>query len=230
MKKKTSASPWDFLWYALYAFAGLGLELVLLSFVEPLFFGRTGSGGYSTAQRILHWLLTILCWGAMIGLLAHFSRRRLHFDLSEGKTPGRKRVALSAVLALVCILFNALDWGTLKIIGEFQSKGALVFLFQYLYYVFEIGLVFLIVAFGQRFAESLIGRRFGGGQGSGLSLAPFGGLVLCCTWGAIHIFSQGSLYTGLGVMIFSLLYGLIYLLCEKNAKYAFPLMLAAFML
>ena len=230
MKKKTSTSPWDFLWYALYAFAGLGLELVLLSFVEPLLFSGISSGSYSTAQRILHWLLTVLCWGLMIGLLAHSSRHSLHFDLSEGGTPGRKRVALGAILALVCDLLNAMDWGTLKIIGEFQSKGALLFLFQYLYYVFEVGLVFLIVAFGQRFAEGLISRRSGRSQGSGLSLVPFGGLVLCCTWGAIHILSRGSLYTGLGVMIFSLLYGLIYLLCEKNAKYAFPLMLAAFIL
>ena len=33
--KRDKSSPWEFLWYALYAFAGLGLELVLMGGVEP---------------------------------------------------------------------------------------------------------------------------------------------------------------------------------------------------
>lgn len=77
---KTENKSWDFLWYALYAFAGLGLELLLLGLVEPVLFGGTASSDYSDTQRILHWLLTILCWGAMIALLTHFSKRKLQFD------------------------------------------------------------------------------------------------------------------------------------------------------
>ena len=65
------------MWYALYAFAGLGLELLLLGLVEPVLFGGTASSDYSDTQRILHWLLTILCWGAMIALLTHLSKRKL---------------------------------------------------------------------------------------------------------------------------------------------------------
>ena len=52
-------------------------------------------------------------------------------------------------------------------------------------------LVLLIAAFGQQFWEAL--RK-------GRSQFPFGGVVLCCTWGAIHTLSRGSLSTGLGVM------------------------------
>ena len=33
--KRDKSSPWEFLWYALYAFAGLGLEMVLMGGVEP---------------------------------------------------------------------------------------------------------------------------------------------------------------------------------------------------
>ena len=39
--KRDKSSPWEFLWYALYAFAGLGLELVLMGGVEPALFGGT---------------------------------------------------------------------------------------------------------------------------------------------------------------------------------------------
>ena len=38
---KTENKSWDFLWYALYAFAGLGLELLLHGLVEPVLFGGT---------------------------------------------------------------------------------------------------------------------------------------------------------------------------------------------
>ena len=48
---KTENKSWDFLWYTLYAFAGLGLELLLLGLVEPVLFGGTTSGDYSDTQR-----------------------------------------------------------------------------------------------------------------------------------------------------------------------------------
>lgn len=158
---KAENKSWDFLWYALYAFAGLGLELLLLGLVEPVLFGGTTSGDYSDTQRILHWLLTILCWGAMIALLTHFSKRKLQFDPLARRPFSPKGLGAAAVLAAVCVLLNALDWGTLKIVGEWQSKGALLFFFQYVYYLFEIGLVFLIVAFGHGLLRGCCEKRAG---------------------------------------------------------------------
>ena len=106
-------------------------------------------------------------------------------------------------------------------LGELEEKGWALFFFQYLYYLFEVGLVLLIVAFGQAFAEGLLGRQ---------SPIPFGGLLLCCTWGAVHILSRGSLQAGLGTMAFSLLYGGIYLLLGRNAGYSYTAMALAFIL
>lgn len=128
---------------------------------------------------------------------------------------------LAAALAVVCIVLNAIDWGTLKIVGEFEKKGPLLSCFQYLYYLFGIGLVLLIVIFGQRFAEGLLGQE---------SRIPFGGILLCCTWGMVHILSKGSLQAGLGTMIFALLYGVIYLLLNRNTKCAYAAMALAFVL
>ena len=134
-----------------------------------------------------------------------------------GALPFRPAVGLAAL----CILLNALDWGTLKVIGEFQKKGPLLFAGQYLYYAFEVVLVLLIAAFGQRFWEAL--RK-------GRSRFPFGGVVLCCTWGAIHTLSRGSLSTGLGVMAFGLMYGAIYVLLGRDARTSYLAMLAAFVI
>ena len=219
--KNAKITAWDYLWYALYAFAGLGLELFLLGVVEPFLFGNISSDEYSVFQRIIHWTLTMICWGSIAALLVYFAGKKLDFHILRNVSVTKKGVLAALVLVIVCIAVNAIDWGTLKIIGEFQQKGPLLFLFQYLYYAFEIGLVFLITAFGQGFAEMLLKRK---------SMIPFGGIVLCCTWGAIHMLSQGSVATGLGVMVFALLYGLIYIFLNRSAKYSYTAMLLAFIL
>lgn len=77
--KTKSVSAWDFLWYSLYAFAGLGLEIVLLSFVEPIFFGKVNE--YTTTQNIIHWVLTIVCWAIMIIWLIKSSKKKLNFNV-----------------------------------------------------------------------------------------------------------------------------------------------------
>ena len=207
--KRDKSSPWEFLWYALYAFAGLGLELVLMGGVEPALFGGTPPSRYTAAHTLLHWGMTMACWGLTAALLVRQAEKKLGFSLLEARPVPRKGAGLAIGLAALCILLNALDWGTLKVIGEF------------LYYAFEVVLVLLIAAFGQQFWEAL--RK-------GRSQFPFGGVVLCCTWGAIHTLSRGSLSTGLGVMAFGLMYGAIYVLLGRDARTSYLAMLAAFVI
>ena len=210
---------WDYLWYALYAFAGLGLEILLLSFVEPMFLGKAND--YDLMQNVIHWILTIICWAVIIVWLIKSSQKKLNYNIINNNKVSVKGLAISLILIIACILLNVYDWGTLKIFGEFSKKGIVEFVFQYLYYIFEVGLVYLIVVFGQKFIESLIKRK---------SCIPFGGIILCCTWGAIHILSQGSVVTGLGVMVFALMYGMMYLVLNRNTKLSFLAMLSAFII
>lgn len=212
---------WDYLWYALYAFAGVGVEIVLLSLLEPMLFGGISSSNYSEIQRIIHWLLTSLCWGTIAILLIRNAKKKLLLDVISKVKPTKQGMVIGIVLVLICIALNAFDWGTLKVIGEFQKKGILLFIFQYIYYLFEVVLVFLIVVFGQKFFETLVKTT---------SLIPWGGLVLCCTWGAVHILTKGSISTGIGVMIFAFLYGVIYLLLNRNSRYAYWAMVIAFII
>lgn len=214
-------SAFDNLWYALYAFAGLGLELVLAGFLEPLLFGWISGEGYADARLIVHWLLTGLCWGCISVGLIYKAGKKLEFKVIAKAKPDKKGLAIGVPCVLACIILNTIDWGTLKIIGEFQNKGPLLFVFQYIYYLFEVVLVYLIVAFGQRFVEALLKKK---------SMLPWGGIVLCCTWGAIHILTRQSLATGIGVMAFALLYGMIYLLFNRNTKYVYIAIAIAFMI
>lgn len=219
MNNKNSA--FDNLWYALYAFAGLGLELVLAGFLEPLLFGWISGAGYADARLIVHWLLTSLCWGCISVGLIYKAGKKLEFKVIAKAKPDKKGLAIGVPCVLACIILNTIDWGTLKIIGEFLNKGPLLFVFQYIYYLFEVALVYLIIAFGQRFVEALLKKK---------SMLPWGGIVLCCTWGAIHILTRQSLATGIGVMAFALLYGMIYLLFNRNTKYVYIAIAIAFMI
>ncbi|MBO5303173.1 MAG: hypothetical protein J6A92_03900 [Lachnospiraceae bacterium] len=62
MKKETGL---DYLWLALYAFGGIGLELVLAFGIEPLLYGGTQMADWGTWQNILHWILTCIVWGTV---------------------------------------------------------------------------------------------------------------------------------------------------------------------
>lgn len=176
---------------------------------------------YGTFENIMHWILTIMCWFAVIVLLIYFSNKKLGFNILNENKVNQKGIILSIILMAICIVLNVYDWGNLKIICEFKQSNVIEFIFQYVYYIFEIGLVFLIVAFGQKFSETILNRE---------SRIPFGGIILCCTWGMIHILSKQSIYTGLGVMIFSIIYGLMYVFFNKNTKYSYIAMLLAFII
>lgn len=88
--KRDKSSPWEFLWYALYAFAGLGLELVLMGGVEPALFGGTPPSRYTAAHTLLHWGMTMACWGLTAALLVRQAEKKLGFSLLEARPVPRK--------------------------------------------------------------------------------------------------------------------------------------------
>ncbi len=219
INKDKMNSTWDFLWYALYAFAGLGLEIILWNFIEPNIWGRSVS--YKPSQNVIHWILTIICWVSIILLLIKNSSKKLKFDVINANRVSLKGILLSMILIIICIMMNSFEDGNLKIIGEFRRNELIEFIFQNIYYIFEVGLVFLIIDFGQEFFEKLFNRN---------TNVPYGGIVLALTWGLIHILTQSDIITGLVVMLFSVIYGIIYLLLNKNSKLTYLAILLAFII
>lgn len=118
-------------------------------------------------------------------------------------------------------MINYYENSSLKIVGEFSRNNLIEFIFQNIYYIFEVGLVFLIMTFGQEFFEKLLNKY---------TNIPYGGILLACTWGLVHTLTQSDISTGLVVMVFSIIYGFIYLLLNKNTKLTFFAILLAFII
>ena len=89
----------------------------------------------TTAQNIIHWLVTSAVWFAVGMLLIREAKKKYGFDVFAR---GRKVGVPGIVGAIVCVAVMAfsqyLDWGGFKPALEFERLGAVKFIFQYVYY------------------------------------------------------------------------------------------------
>lgn len=207
MTKKKPATI-DFLWAALFAFAGFALE-ILLSMVEPDWPGWT------------HSLVTSLLWGvAIIGLLL-YAKNTLAFDIWQFKArPSVIQIIILAVLGTATVISVSILWECFRPIIEYKNQGSLFsFICQYIYYLFESALIAACIVFAQEFFERITNLR----------KIPWGGCFLAITWGLMHILTQG-LQTGIAAFAWAIVYGLVYVLCNKNIRYAYPIIAILFIL
>ncbi|MDO4273231.1 MAG: hypothetical protein Q4D16_06155 [Eubacteriales bacterium] len=209
---------WDYMCLALYAFAGLGIEVLLAFLIEPFVYGGPMSE-WSVLQNIVHWIITCILWGIVIFLLVKEAKRKYGFDIFA-KT--EKMKPLQWITAGVCVIFTLsmsyIDWGGFKVVKEFNYNGVLKFIFQYIYYVFETGLFALIIIFGQKAFEKWFGNKN----------FPYGGIVVALTWGAGHILTKGSLSAGLISALSGFIYGVTYLLVNRDIKKTYLLLFVMF--
>lgn len=118
-KQTKTISAMDHIGYALYAFGGLGIE-ILLMMLEANFYGR-GSELWSATEHIIHWLITCLVWGGF-GLLL---LKRLP---SEYKPDIPRSNLLAALLMMaISIAYTSLMWNGFKPAIEFSTLGSLKF-------------------------------------------------------------------------------------------------------
>jgi membrane protease YdiL (CAAX protease family) len=205
--------------FALLSFAALGLEIPLV-LAESLIYGK-GPGGFSVGEVITHWSATCVLWGASAFLLLSFAKRKTGLSLfANKKSPSALRWALCFVCLAVAVAVSAVDWNGFKPIEEFRHIGWLRFIFQYIYYIFEVALVLLLVAFGQEAGERWFKHTD----------IPYGGILAALTWGVIHMLTQGDVMAGLWGMLSALLFGVAYLLTGKNIYISYPLLLLMFTL
>jgi hypothetical protein len=212
----TKVGASDYLALGLYAFAGFGLEVVL-SMVLPSVLG-VASADYTLTHHVIHWVLTCLLWGSMALFLIRFSRKKYAFDVMKfNEAPDTRGWLFAVAISVIAIVATTLAWGGFKPVEEY--KGAVRFIFQNIYYLFEAALILLTIAFGQKWGELLFKKEN----------LPYGGLFLALTWGLIHILLQGT-ETGIYAFGLSLLYGLIYIALKKNIRYAYLLIAIIFIL
>lgn len=215
MKENTilkANSSIDYIGYALYAFGGLGIELLLMM-IETNLYGQT-IVTWSAMKHIIHWVITCFIWGCLGTVLVK------QLPVNTKNSIKKKNMILAIIIISVSIIYTSLVWKGFKPIIELSDLGAAKFLIQYLYYAFESLLIMLIIAHGQKAFENWF---------SHIKIIPFGGIILAITWGLIHIFTQGA-STGIYAVIQALLFGSVYMVLNKDYKISYVAIALMFML
>ncbi len=202
----------DSIGYALYAFGGLGLEVILMM-IETNVYGQS-SGAWSVMKQLTHWIIISFIWGCVGMFLA---KQLPALPQRETKT---KNLAPAVVIIFASIVYTTIVWKGFKPAIEFFNLGAGRFFAQYVYYAFESLLTALIVAHGQTALENWFGRT---------KWIPYGGILLAATWGLVHISTQGAA-TGIFSVVQALLFGSIYMVFERDFKISYIAITLMFML
>ena len=204
---------------ALLAFAGIGLEVLLAFVIEPPIYG-SAIGEWTVTQQILHWIFTCILWGASAFGVITLAKKKGDFDIFQKG----KKVELWKWIVIILIIIGSLvvsymDWNGSKVLKEFKANGPLRFVFQYIYYVFEVMLVTLILVFSQKAFESWFKNPN----------IPYGGIIVALTWGVGHFFTK-DIATGIITMISGLAFGSVYLLVNRDIKKAYIILWLMFVL
>jgi hypothetical protein len=220
MKEAKQINGFSFLNLALYAFGGLGMECIYAYLLEPMLYGHA-MNEFTTWQTILHWIITCITWGIITWRLVIIAKERYCFDLWMKTDKVKLWQFICVVLCVIIAIFvSYMDWDGFKVIREFQHKGWFKFIFQYIYYFFETALFMLIIIFGQKAFEKWFQHEN----------IPYGGIVVALTWGLAHIFTKGSLFTGLVIAAYGFAFGTVYLLLNRNLKWTYLVLCMMFML
>ena len=213
---------WKYLLLSFLAFAGLGLELVIVMTLSSLIGQQVGFHS-PPMHLIIHWILTCITWLGVAWLLLYNAKKRYGFDAFTAKMyiKGWQWIVVF-VLFIVSFLMSFNNWGGFKPILELKANGLLLFIFQYIYYIVETILVLLIIVFGQKAFDMWTKKP----------IIPWGGLVCALTWGAVHIISRGvfDINNALFSSLVSLMFGTVYLLVNKDIKIAYIVILLMFIL
>lgn len=87
-------------------------------------------------------------------------------------------------------------------------------------YGFDIFIRTLILVFGQKAFELWFKKKD----------IPYGGIILALTWGLAHIFTKGSIAVGLLSALGGFIFGIVYLLVNRDIKKTIPILFLMFIL
>ena len=214
------ATGWNYLIMALYAFAGFAMEGLLL-YIEEQFIIKNTINAFSTVQLLTHWTITCIIWGVVFYALVSLAAVKYRYHLFAKAKPMKKiQWVIVSICFIFVIAFQYYDWDGFKFVKEYISRGTLQFIFQYIYYCFEVALFMLIIVFGQKAFEVWFKR----------SNIPYGGIVVALSWGLAHYFTKGDLITALFAATGGLIFGGIYLLVNRDIRKTYVLLFLMFVL
>lgn len=176
---------------------------------------------FTITESIVHWVLVCVIWGFVGSVLIYFTARVLKADFAHSSDkPSVPNLLVSIGMVLGVVVSKIFVFGGWKLMTDFYRSGWFQFIFQYVYYIFEVFMLGMVVVFAQTACEKF----------TKLDKIPWGGLVLALTWGLSHIITQSSVAIGLAYTAYAVIYGLVYLLSEKNIYVFYSLALVMFLL
>jgi hypothetical protein len=216
--KEKKVSGFDYLWCALYASAGFALELLLVLIENNM---GIGIDGYTTAQNIVHFLITTALWVAAGFVVIFIGKKTTGLEILAIKEKLKGWQYFAIVICFVVNIFaKYLDWGGFKPLLEFNRLGLPVFIFQYIYYAAEGFLISLVIVYAQKACETWFKNE----------KIPYGGIILGLTWGIAHIVSKGDVLIAIFSCLSAFLFGAAYVFVNKDYRKALPIIILLFML
>ena len=210
----------SFFLLALCAFAGIATEMIHVLFTMPVIFGASGDD-WTTAQSIIHWIITCITWGFITFVLVRVADRKFQFNLfakSDKVKPWQWITVVVGVVFTLAVSYK--NWNGFKVVMEYHNNGWLLFIFQYIYYLVETALFTLIIVFGQKAFEIWFKKEN----------FPYGGVLVALTWGLAHVLTKGSLQIGLFGALSGFLFGTAYLLVNRDIKKTFVILFIMFII
>jgi hypothetical protein len=217
--KNPPGKPIVYVLLALILFSLLGLEFAVF-FLSRLVDGRSAAQVFSWPINwygaVFHWTITMLLWGVgALGVYGWLKKRRVLSELIRFDFGQQDSLLLLVGLLFVVVyevVYSRLTGLVIpQIWREFQGfqnmyggQAWIVLIFQNLYYLVEFALVVMMIAFFQRAGE----------MWTKLTWFPWGALGIALTWGMIHLVTNPG--GALGVIIWSLLLGFLFVLSKKS--------------
>lgn len=220
-KEKNNISINDYFSNAMLVFLALGLDVVVSIGINKLIPLNIWY------KKIIANSTTIVIWIIAIVLTYKYIRSNNIKNIVTLNL-NKKIMAWFTVIFLLLITTNLIiKSGNLpQFISEFtklkykyKEYGVHIYIVQNIYYLLEAMLITLIIVFGQRWGE----LKFKNIR------IPYGSIVLCLSWGLVHILIQ-DISTGAFAIISSLIVGIGFLLCKKNLVLTYILAVCVFII
>ncbi|MGL4393457.1 MAG: hypothetical protein ACRCSK_08525 [Fusobacteriaceae bacterium] len=218
-------NPSKFILFAFLSVVGFCLEFLVSAIESPF---------YNSAETIevnfflLHQAVTFFVWAVYIFFLCKSIKKYLNFDFfSFTEKPIKKNMILICIILIITTTFSMSTFGWhmkpyidfLKLEGRFYSSAFGLYLINYIYYFFQSIFIYFIISLGQEFGERKFKKKF-----------PYGGFILGIAWGIVHMIFRNGQISELWQILLGFPFGSVYLLSNKNPRYAFSVIFLIFVL
>lgn len=224
MEKQRRWRALTFLVLGAVCLLGLLLEYPVL-FAEQFIYDKIYNS-FTITESITHWILICVLWGILGLVLFYISARVYGFNFTKKKKrPTKNGIKASILFLSAGVLLKLIVFGSWKPLLDFLNSGWFQFIFQYIYYFFEVGLALIMVVFMQEAFEGILKS-----QKIRIKNVPWGGIILALSWGLLRFVTETNPASALCYTIIALLLGAAYLAANKNVYIAYGLSVLIFLI